>query len=81
MRETIISSITPVEVLKNIFFVASFFNDVCPCGQVMLPSANEVMLRINDVALRANRYAFGVIWSESPPQFPAKPCNPHDFMI
>ena len=26
-----------------------------------LSSANEVMLRINDVALRANGYAFGVI--------------------
>ena len=35
-----------------------------------LPSANEVMLRINDVALRANGHAFGVIWSECPPQFP-----------
>ena len=29
-------------------------NDVAPLVQMKLPSANEVMLRINDVALRAN---------------------------
>jgi len=36
-------------------------NDVAPLVQMKLPSANEVMLRINDVALRANGHAFGVI--------------------
>ena len=29
-------------------------NDVAPLVQMKLPSANEVMLCINDVALRAN---------------------------
>ena len=29
-------------------------NDVAPLVQMKLPSANDVMLRINDVALRAN---------------------------
>ncbi len=29
-------------------------NDVTPLVQMKLPSANEVMLRINEVALRAN---------------------------
>ena len=29
-------------------------NDVAPLVQMKLPSANDMMLRINDVALRAN---------------------------
>ncbi|MBQ8216245.1 MAG: hypothetical protein IJZ33_08285 [Clostridia bacterium] len=29
-------------------------NDVAPLVQMKLPSANDVMLRIDDVALRAN---------------------------
>ena len=29
-------------------------NDVAPLVQMKLPSANDVMLRINEVALRAN---------------------------
>ena len=30
-----------------------------------LPSTNDVMLRINEVALRANGHALGVIWRET----------------
>ena len=37
-------------------------NDVAPLVQMKLPSANDVMLRINDVALRANGHTCGVIW-------------------
>ena len=49
-------------------------NEVEALPQMMLQQvANDVMLRINDVALRANGHAFGVIWSECRPQFPTKP--------
>ena len=40
-------------------------NDIAPLVQMKLPSANDVMLRINGVALRANGHAFGVIWREN----------------
>ena len=44
-------------------------NDVAPLVKMKLPSANDVMLRINDVALRANGYAFGVIWRKTVEKF------------
>ena len=44
-------------------------NDVAPLVQMKLPSANDVMLRINDVALRANGHASGVIWRETIEKF------------
>ena len=44
---------------------AAQVNDVAPLVQMKLPTANEVMLRINDVALRANGYAFGVIGAKA----------------
>ena len=34
--------------------LAAQMNDVAPLVQMKLPSANDVMLRLNDVALRAN---------------------------
>ena len=39
-------------------------NEVAPLVQMKLPSANEVMLRINDVALRANGIRPVVLYAE-----------------
>ena len=45
--------------------LAAQMNDVEALPQMMLQQvANDVMLRINDVALRANGHAFGVISRE-----------------
>ncbi len=43
---------------------AAQMNDVAPLVQMKLPSANEVMLRINDVALRANGIRLVVLYAE-----------------
>ena len=42
-------------------------NDVAPLVQMKLPSANDVMLRINEVALRAN--------GAEPLVYPSKRCD------
>ena len=43
---------------------AAQMNDVAPLVQMKLPSANEVMLRINDVALPANGIRLVVLYAE-----------------